>query len=171
MPVFFFGDTRGKAGQRPLTTWLFCLGLFLTREHVHIVQWNVGDNWVSLPCSKRQLSWPLQTKCVGLLWSMSHYTLLLLQLSVLLFMWFWCHCKNSLHLAIPQWELFPCTRYLENKVEQERPPTMQCKPNWMLKAWRRNEEWVLSGIQALAAPSRAFELMLSCVSFIFITVT
>lgn len=181
MPVFFFGSGRGSRGQRSLSTWLFCSGLFLTRERVHIVQWNVGDNWVNLLCSKRDSSPDL---CRPNVWDYCGVFLITpcfcSNIQSYCLVWFWCHCKNSLNLAIP-WQgivkeskyLVPCTRYLENKLEQQRPPIVQCKPNWVLNAWnhplRRNEEWVLSGIQTLAAPIRAFELMLSCVSCVFIT--
>lgn len=149
MPVFFFGDTSGREGQRPHTTWLFCLGLFLTREHVHIVQWNVGDNWVSLPCSKRQLSWLLQTKCVGYCGVCLITPCFCSNFQSYCLVWFWCHCKNSLHLAIPCWELFPCTRYLENKPRARETShyavqtklSVKCKESPTLKEWRVGSEW------------------------------
>lgn len=142
MPVFYFGGARGSGGQKPLTTWLFCSGLFLTRE----CRRQLGQSALQ---QKRQLFWPLQTKCVGLLWSMSHDTLLLLQHSVLLFsvvlvplQKFSSSCNSLMRVFSLHQVLREQTRATETfHYAVQTKLSVKCLESSTSKEWKVGSEW------------------------------
>lgn len=150
MPVFFFGGARGSGGQRPLTTWLFCSGLFLTREHVHILHWNVGDNWVNLLCSRRDSSPGL---CRPNVWDYCGVYLITpcfcSNIQSYCLVCFWCHCKNSLNLAIPWWEFFSHCQVLREQTRAtgtshyavQTKLSVKCMESSTSKEWKVASEW------------------------------